>query len=418
MAKGSVRKKGKKWYYRFYVEDESGNRIQKEYPGTESKSETEAMLRKAMEDYESRQFVAKTSNITLGDMLSLWINEEVVPSGRSNGTVLAYSHIVDCIKALPLGKRKLQTVKSEHLQKYFDSLTHISSKRIYSYAAVLRGAFKFAVFPKQLITFNPMQYVNIRAKKNDYAMFEEEEENKFTIITSEQYRQITQSLREKDSAALLPIQISYYTGLRLGEVCGLTWQDIDLDGQSLTVRRSMHYDVKRKVMEIGPTKRSKIRTVDFGNTLTEILKEAKEQQKSDEKRYREFYKRNYYQQVKENNRTYYDLCSLDETKPLPEGYAQVSFVCRHRDGRFIRPELIDRMCNRLSKEIEGLEGFHFHSLRHTFTSNLLARGAAPKDIQELLGHSDVNLTMNVYAHATKESKRNCVKLLDTLESDS
>lgn len=417
MAKGSVRKKGKKWYYRFYVEDESGNRVQKEYPGTESKSETEAMVRRAMEDYENKQFVAKTSNITLGDMLTLWIKEEVIPSGRSNGTVLAYSHIVDCINALPLGKRKLQTVKAEHLQKYFDSLTHISSKRIYSYAAVLRGAFKFAVFPKQLITFNPMQYVNIRAKKNDYALFEDEEQ-KFTVISPEQYRNIIQSLQAKDSPTLLPVQIAYYTGLRLGEVCGLTWQDVDLDGQSLTVRRSMHYDVKRKVMEIGPTKRSKIRTVDFGDTLTEILKDAKEQQKSDEKRYKEFYKRNYYRQVKEGNRTYYDLCSHDETKPLPEDCTQVSFVCRHRDGRFVRPELIDRACNHLSKEIAGLDGFHFHSLRHTFTSNLLAKGAAPKDVQELLGHSDVNLTMNVYAHAAKDSKRSCVKLLDTLENDS
>ena len=53
MAKGSVRKKGKKWYYRFYVEDASGNRIQKEFPGTESKNETESLLRKAMEDYEN-----------------------------------------------------------------------------------------------------------------------------------------------------------------------------------------------------------------------------------------------------------------------------------------------------------------------------------------------------------------------------
>ena len=46
MAKGSVRKKGKKWYYRFYVEDASGNSVQREFPGSESKSETEAMLRK------------------------------------------------------------------------------------------------------------------------------------------------------------------------------------------------------------------------------------------------------------------------------------------------------------------------------------------------------------------------------------
>ena len=52
MAKGSVRKKGKKWYYRFYVEDASGRLVQKEYAGTESKSETEKMLRQAMDDYD------------------------------------------------------------------------------------------------------------------------------------------------------------------------------------------------------------------------------------------------------------------------------------------------------------------------------------------------------------------------------
>ena len=42
---------------------------------------------------------------------------------------------------------------------------------------------------------------------------------------------------------------------------------------------------------------------------------------------------------------------------------------------------------------------HFHLLRHTFTTNLLTNGAAPKDVQELLGHSDVGTTMNIYAHA-------------------
>ena len=52
MAKGSVRKKGKKWYARFYIEDESGRKVQKEFVGTESKSETEALLRKAIADYE------------------------------------------------------------------------------------------------------------------------------------------------------------------------------------------------------------------------------------------------------------------------------------------------------------------------------------------------------------------------------
>ena len=59
-----------------------------------------------------------------------------------------------------------------------------------------------------------------------------------------------------------------------------------------------------------------------------------------------------------------------------------------------------------------LEGFHFHTLKHTYTTNLLSNGAQPKDVQELLGHSDVSTTMNVYAHATREATRDSAKLLD------
>ena len=77
MAKGSVRKKGKKWYYRFYVEDASGNLVQKECVGTESKSETEKLLRQAMDDYEKKKFVAKADNLTVGQLLDVWAEEEL-----------------------------------------------------------------------------------------------------------------------------------------------------------------------------------------------------------------------------------------------------------------------------------------------------------------------------------------------------
>ena len=50
---------------------------------------------------------------------------------------------------------------------------------------------------------------------------------------------IFKKCKQKENPALLPIQIAYYTGLRIGEACALTWQDIDLDNQCLTVRRSM-----------------------------------------------------------------------------------------------------------------------------------------------------------------------------------
>ena len=78
MAKGSVRKKGKKWCYRFYIEDESGRQVQREFAGTE----TEALLRKA-EDYEEKKFVAKSENATVAMLLDMWVEEELKPSNLS-----------------------------------------------------------------------------------------------------------------------------------------------------------------------------------------------------------------------------------------------------------------------------------------------------------------------------------------------
>ena len=428
MAKGSVRKKGKKWYYRFYVEDASGNRIQKEMPGTESKSETEALLRKAMDEYENQAFVAKASNLTLSDMLDMWIDEELTPSKRSNGTERSYLNTANRIKQHSIGKRKLKTITAEHLQKFFDSLSSaqplsngkkskpLSAGSLNVYAAVMRGAFRFAVFPKQLITFNPMQYVVLRGNQDDYEMFSNDEDGeagKSPVVTDEQFKQMSEYLQGINNPELLPIQIAYYTGLRLGEVCGLTWQDIDLEGKYLTVRRSVCYNNTRKAMTIGPTKRKKIRTVDFGDTLTNLLIQAKKEQQKNKKQYGELYSQNYYTIEKVKNRTYYYLHSQPVTSSVPEEYNDISLVCLRPDGTLEAPRTITGMCLTLKKRIEGLEDFHFHQLRHTYTSKLLSNGAAPKDVQELLGHSDINTTMNIYAHATRESKRNSVMLLET-----
>ena len=426
MAKGSVRKKGKKWYGRFYIEDESGKKVQKEFVGTESKSETEALLRKAIADYEEKKFVAKAENATVGTLLDMWVEEELKPGNLSNGTVMSYQGTVNRIKQHPIGSRKLKTVTADHLQAYMDFLSFggtnpdgttakaLSKGYLRLFSAVLQGAFRFAVFPKRLITFNPMQYVVWRGKKEEYELFSDEdgETASTPTLSYEQYQRLEDFLKKKNNPALLPIQIAYYTGLRIGEVCALTWQDINLEEQYLTVRRSMRYNGARHKTEIGATKRKKIRTVDFCDTLASILKAAKAEQHKNRFRYGEMYSLNYYLEVREKDRTYYEIYSLSRSEEVPEGYKELSFVCLRPDGAFEAPSTVGIMCRTARKKVEGLEDFHFHMLRHTYTSNLLSNGAAPKDVQELLGHADVSTTMNIYAHATREAKRTSARLLD------
>ena len=255
------------------------------------------------------------------------------------------------------------------------------------FSAVLQGAFRFAVFPKKLISFNPMQYVVWRGKKEEYELFADEggEVDSTPTIDHQQFVMLEDFLKKKNNPALLPMQIAYYTGLRIGEVCGLTWQDINLDGQYLTVRRSMRYNGQRHKNRF---------------------------------KYGELYHLNYYKEVKEKDRTYYEVYSLPRTDEVPDGYKEISFVCLRPDGAYESPSTVGVMTRSAKKKLEGFEDFHFHMLRHTFTSNLLSDGAAPKDVQELLGHADVSTTMNIYAHSKREAKRTSARLLDKVVGEA
>ncbi len=359
------------------------------------------------------------TDITFEELINMWIEEELKPGNLSNGTVMSYQGVVKKIKENPVSRLKLSTITPEIMQKYIDELLiskgkrnqRLSSGYINIFTAVLNNIFRFAVFPKKYISFNPMEYVRAGKRNKNSDIFSNMSDiyASMSVISHNQYIEIINYLEKKKNPARLPFQIAYYTGLRLGEVCGLIWQDINLDKQYMIIRRSMRYNNIRHATELGETKRNRVRIVDFGDKLAEILKCEYCYQKEKRSCFR-----NYYKKVCEQGREYYELYSLPGEITPPIDYTELSLVCIRDDGRPESPDTISIVCRSLRKHFDDLDGFHFHTLRHTYTSNLISAGASPKDVQELLGHSDINITMNVYAHSDRAKKQNSVRLLDDM----
>ena len=170
------------------------------------------------------------------------------------------------IKRHPLAQRKLKAVTSSQLQAYIDFLSFggtdpngaqakpIASGTVNVYMAMLHKVFKFAIYSKRILTANPMDYVVKRTKPADCDIFQNgESQDAGQVLSLEQYRILTDYLRKRGNPCLLAVQISYYAGLRLGEVLGLAWEDIDLEKQCMTICRSLSYSSSRKATSLGPS---------------------------------------------------------------------------------------------------------------------------------------------------------------------
>ena len=118
----------------------------------------------------------------------MWVEEELKPGNLSNGTVMSYQGTVNRIKQFPISNRKLKSVTADHLQAFMDQLSFggvnpdgttakpLSKGHLRLFSAVLQGAFRFAVFPKRMISFNPMQYVVWRGPQ--YALQQRKAQNR------------------------------------------------------------------------------------------------------------------------------------------------------------------------------------------------------------------------------------------------
>nr|WP_316042932.1 site-specific integrase [Lactiplantibacillus plantarum] len=292
-----------------------------------------------------------------------------------------YRNIINNYIKPGIGMYRMKSIGPASIQKFVNDLPtdKLSKHTIEIIVSVLRKGFKMAVFPYQLIKENPANYIVKPTNNNDDEITQQAARDKLKIINMGQFKQIL-ALVPESNPLYLPLIISFNTGLRRGEVSGLTWDNIDFDNKTLTVNKQMI--MKKKEFDVtSPKTKASYRTIAVGNSLLTVLKRFRTYQKENKVRYGQF-------------------------------YFDSPFVCTKQNGKPITPSVIKYYTTKLSQELDF--PFNFHSLRHTHTTMLLENGAKYKEIQQRLGHSRISTTLDIYSHVTNKMKRDTVDIFENM----
>ena len=394
---GSVRLRGSKWYYSFEAGSVGGKRKRIERVCKNATTERQAYkeLEKAIEEYENAGMEVAVSDITVADYLDFWL-ENYCSVNTKPRTMETYQSIIKNHLKKDLGIYKLKSLNVWQLQKYLndkkaDGTSRTTTQAIYS---VLNNSLKFAVVPAKLIKVNPMQDVQMPRFLEKVNSGDDECNNR--AYTKDEADKIIALLKTTKDKFYIASMIAYHTGMRIGEVLGLQWCNVNLEKGVIKVIDNLSiYDHKYHITL--PKTSNSIRDVALGNVIISVLKEWRIEQMKNRQLYAKHYKKYYLDGE--------DIVETENDHPL-------NFVCTIEDGSYIKPTAF-AVTKHLVEDTLNIP-FTFHSLRHTHATMLVEAGASIKSVQQRLGHSDINTTLNKYVKNTDKMAEDTAKLVDEI----
>jgi integrase len=339
--------------------------------------------------------VRSDERTTVKTYLLDWLETVKKPAVRPK-TFTSYKYLVTAYIIPALGHHRLTGLAEMDVQKFINGLKAHTVKRTgkpmsnrtvhYAYS-VLKDALQKALL-WGLVKRNVAANVTAPGKGNPQAEY----------LTPTQARHFLDSVRGDRHETLYVLAIM--CGLRQGELLGLRWQDIDLDGGTLTVRQTMQRvartpnegEKKGPATELifsTPKTKASERTIMLGQAVLQSLRQHRAAQ-------RELILLMPAERWVDQNLVF---C----TEPHPNGL--------HPGGMPIDGGNLVRVFHRCLEKA-ALPRIRFHQLRHTCASLLLAQGVPLKVVQVTLGHSDFNITAQTYSHVVQELKREAADSMD------
>ncbi len=203
-----------------------------------------------------------------------------------------------------------------------------------------------------------------------------------TIATGDQPRRFLEAAKGERLEALLVLALT--TGMRRGELLALRWKDVDLDRAVLAVTGSLQGE-SRSTLNIATPKSGKSRSVALGMVAVTALRDHRHRQ-------------------------------AQEQLLVGSEWRDLGLVFSTEFGDFLSPTTL-RLALRRVLTRAGLPTIRFHDLRHTAATLMLSRGVHPKMASEMLGHSTIAITLDLYSHVTANMQRQAADAIDAALAD-
>lgn len=337
-----------------------------------------------MNDYKykiNNDLLPTDDTITLLEYLNYWLFKykinEVKPS-----TITRYEGIIrNYIKPYPIGKIKLKDIRAAAIQSLYNSLIEegkTSSSNIGTINKVLKSAFTQAIKEGYMLR-NYCQFVSIpkRHKNNDIVYLSLEEQQRFINACG--------GLRLE---ALFLFALG--TGLRIGELLALEWNDISFENANVIVNKSLRQE--------------KVFKSDGSSSYDTLIQSTKTESSN---RIVPIPK-NIILKLKE-----YKIAQNKKRLSTGELYYESNLVFTTPIGTPINQSNLRKSYNRILDKA-NINRVKFHALRHTYATRLFEQNVQIKTVQVLLGHSDITTTMNIYTHVTEEVKSDAIDKINSI----
>lgn len=306
--------------------------------------------------------LSSNKEILYSEVLNMWLASSRFNTKES--TYARYTHLIKTHIAPHLGKYQLSRISTELVEEYIEcQLTQgrldneggLSPKTVNDILTIVKSTMEYAKYKNMVVICN-LSKLSIKKKENEMRVLSQEEQGVLTKVL----------LRDMDLYKF-GVLLSLCTGIRIGELCALQWNDVCLANSTLRIRKTM-----QRIQECETNANSKTKV---------IITEPKSQ------------------------------CSIRDI-PIPKFICDLAiplqaesdaFILSGSSEHYIEPRT---MQNRFKNYVieSGIADTNFHALRHTFATRCVEVGFEIKSLSEVLGHANVNITLNKYVHPSFELK--------------